>query len=403
MDPSLSSNPINPPPPPIIPVVAPVAAYPTTTVAGMPQSFNHPPYTDMICEAIGALKEKNGSSKRAIAKYIESAFKDLPQSHPALLTHHLKRLKNNGILVMVKKSYKLASTARSEASLPDSTPPNPPDASPGPKRGRGRPPKPTLPTADPNSQQQSIPLADAPEKTLGGPRKNGPVVQLGARKGRGRPPKSGPKKSPSRPRKPKTVRSVVGANAMKRGRGRPPKTLNQLPPQAILPMQGQPMVVPYADAGDTSATVAVPNLPRPRGRPKGTSGAAGLMVPGKRRGRPPKIGGVTANPIKPKKTTGKPVGRPKKTSDGAESKAVAAAYGDLKRKLEFFQSKVKQAVVVLRPQFTSESSNISVIDAIQELEVLAAMDIGIPFKENDQLPPAPPTEPPVPQNEGQMH
>ena len=315
MDPFLSSFPIDPAPPPSIPVVAAVVANPTTTISAMPPIFNHPSYLDMISEAIGALKEKNGSSKRAISKYIESAYKEvLPSTHSTLLTHHLKRLKNNGLLVMVKKSYKLASTSRSEASLPDSSPTNPPDASPGPKRGRGRPPKPkhTLATADLNVQP-FVPLDDGPKKSPGRPRKNGPVGQLGVRKGRGRPPKSGPKKSPGRPRKPKTVRSVVGANAMKRGRGRPPKAVNQLPPQAVMPIQGQPMAVPYADVdAATTATVAVPNLSRPRGRPKGTAGAAGVVVSGKRRGRPPKIGGITVMPIKPKKTTGKPVGRPKK-------------------------------------------------------------------------------------------
>ncbi|XWS23099.1 hypothetical protein CRYUN_Cryun29cG0092300 [Craigia yunnanensis] len=315
MDPSLSFL-RDPPPPPIIPVVTSVVANLTTTVNGVPPNFDHPSYSDMICEAIGALKEKNGSSKRAIAKYIESAHKDLPPTHSELLTHHLKRMKNNGLLVLVKKSYKLASTAGSEASLPDSTPPNPPDVFSGPKRGRGRPPKPklTLPTADLNVQP-FVPLVDGPKKSPGRPRKNGPVGQLGVRKGQGRPPKSGPKKSPGRPRKPKTVRSVVGANAMKRGRGRPPKVLNPLPPQAFMPIQGQPMAVPYADTdvdAATTATVAVPNLSRPGGRPKGTAEAAGVVVPGKRRGRPPKIGGITAIPIKPKKTTGKPVGRPKK-------------------------------------------------------------------------------------------
>ncbi|XVF03214.1 hypothetical protein REPUB_Repub04eG0242100 [Reevesia pubescens] len=385
MDPSFATFSIDPsppiPPPPIIPVIA----NPTTTVAGgLPPSFNHPPYSDMICEAIGALKDKNGSSKRAIAKYIESAYNDLPPTHSALLTHHLKSLKNNGILIMVKKSYKLASsTSRSEALVPDSSPPNPSDASVGPKRGRGRPPKPkssTLPVTDPNSQQP-VSVSDGPKKSPGRPKKNGPVEQLGVvRKGRGRPPKTGPKKSTGRLRKPKTVRSVVGANAMKRGRGRPP---NQVLPHGVLPIQGQPMAVPYADtAAATTASVDVVNSPRPRGRPKGSAGAAaagaglGVVIPGKRRGRPPKIGaGVTAKqPIKPKKTTGKPVGRPKK------------------------QSKVKQAVGVLKPQFTGES-NISAIGAIQELEGLAAMDVSKPFKEDAQLPvpapPPPPTQPPL--------
>ena len=64
---------------------------------------------------------------------------------------------------------------------------------------------------------------------------------------------------------------------------------------------------------------------------------------------------------------------------------------------------MKQAVGVLKLQYTSESS-ISAIGAIQELEGLAAMDISTPFKEGAQLPPPlPPTQPPVPQNEGQVH
>ncbi|OMO65129.1 Histone H1/H5 [Corchorus olitorius] len=455
MDPSLSSlssipidlpHPIHPPPilptipvlapaPAPAPVPAPAVANPTTVATGvLPPTFSHPPYSDMIVEAIGALKDSNGSSKRAIAKYIESTHRDLPPTHSALLTHHLKRLKNNGLLVMVKKSYKLASTARSEGFIPDSAPvplpsnPNPPDASPGPKRGRGRPPKPkpisqpTLQTVDPNPTQQpvtvTVPLAEGPRKSPGRPRKNNapavpvpvPVqVQLGVRRGRGRPPKTGLKKSPGRPRKPKTVRSVVAANSVKRGRGRPPKAMNQLPPQSVLPIQGQPVAVPYADAAATTATGVAQNLGRPRGRgrPKGVASAAvaAAVVPGKRRGRPPKLGGVSAaKPLTPRKTTGKPVGRPKKNTEGAESKALAAAYGDLKRKVEFFQSRVKQAVGVLKPQFTSES-NISAIGAIQELEGLAAMDISSTFKDDAQPmampPPASSNQPPLAQIEGQ--
>ncbi|MBA0575634.1 hypothetical protein Golob_027725, partial [Gossypium lobatum] len=55
----------------------------------------------MIIEAIGALKEKNGSSKRAISKYIELAHKPYPPSHDELLTQHLKLLKSSGQLVMI--------------------------------------------------------------------------------------------------------------------------------------------------------------------------------------------------------------------------------------------------------------------------------------------------------------
>ncbi|XP_038994214.1 basic salivary proline-rich protein 4-like isoform X2 [Hibiscus syriacus] len=316
MDPSLSSISLAPPPPPIVPVIA--TSQTTTIAGGLPPSFSHPPYSDMICEAIGALKESDGSSKKAIAS----------------------------------------------------------DVSTGPKRGRGRPPKPKA--ADFNPQQQAVPFSDVPKRPPGRPRKSGPVGQIGVirSQGRGRPPKSGHKKSPGRPKKPKTVRSVVGASAMKRGRGRPPKASIQLPAQAVIPNYGQPVAVPYADSAAVTADVGVPS---PRGRPKGTARAAAVVSLGKRRGRPPKIAGVT---VKPMKTTGKPVGRPKK------------------------QSKVKQAVEALKPQFTN-GSNSSAIDAILELEGLAAMDIGsTPSKAADaQLPPPPPLaagQPPVEHDEGRV-
>ncbi|KAK9062773.1 hypothetical protein SSX86_019963 [Deinandra increscens subsp. villosa] len=67
----------------------------------------HPPYAEMITAAITALKDKDGSSRQAISKYIEKEFANLPPTHSTLLTHHLKRLKNLGQLVMNKHSYML--------------------------------------------------------------------------------------------------------------------------------------------------------------------------------------------------------------------------------------------------------------------------------------------------------
>ncbi|XP_039054742.1 HMG-Y-related protein A-like [Hibiscus syriacus] len=331
MDPSLCSISPATTPPPIVPVVAPTTQ--TKTIAGgLPPSFSHPPYSDMICEAIGALKESNGSSKKAIAS----------------------------------------------------------DVSTGPKRGRGRPPKPKA--ADSNPLQQPVPFSDVPKRLPGRPRKSAPMAQLGVirSQGRGR---------PGRPKKRKTVRSVVGASAMKRGRGRPPKASIQLPQQAVIPNYGQPVAVPYADSAAVTADIGVP---RPRGRPKGTARAAAVVSLGKRRGRPPKIAGVT---VKPMKTTGKSVGRPKKATDGAksESKALAAAHEDFKKKLEFFQLKVRQAVEALKPQFTSESNG-SAVDAILELEGLVAINIAsTPWKAADaQPPPQAAGQPPVAHDEGQV-
>ncbi|GAB2213032.1 hypothetical protein Droror1_Dr00021046 [Drosera rotundifolia] len=82
------------------------AANPIPTHLTIP---SHPPYAEMIITAITVLNSKTGSSKKAIAKYVMQAYGDrhLPPAHLGLLTHHLKRLKNSGELIMVKKSYKI--------------------------------------------------------------------------------------------------------------------------------------------------------------------------------------------------------------------------------------------------------------------------------------------------------
>jgi hypothetical protein len=309
----------------------------------------------MIYSAITALKEQDGSSRIAIAKYIERAYPGLSPSHSDLLTHHLKRLKNSGALVLNKKSYLLprsdintdiSATITTTATVSTNPPQIQPQyvapissAPPEQKRGRGRPPKtkanglpPTPASVLANGQPQTglgshvsvtaqtqsqlvvssvgtpVDSTSTGRKGRGRPKKMvvteaGPLV---VKKGRGRPPNSGPlgsKKSPGRPRKPK---SLVGA---KKGPGRPPK--NQL----------KPVTVPYAVASPTATATdaaAVFNVasPKPRGRPrKGatpTSAGAVVMVQAKRPGRPAKVPGVMK--LKPKKNSGRPVGRPRKVN-----------------------------------------------------------------------------------------
>ncbi|KAK3224529.1 hypothetical protein Dsin_011554 [Dipteronia sinensis] len=106
----LDNQPSPPHPPPqqqpsvvFLPLHQFVAASPAA-----PPALNHPPpYPEMIYAAITALKEKGGSSKRAIEKHIKQTYSNLPPNHSALLTHHLHCLKNSGHLLMFKKSYKL--------------------------------------------------------------------------------------------------------------------------------------------------------------------------------------------------------------------------------------------------------------------------------------------------------
>ena len=75
----------------------------------------HPKYSDMIKQAISSLKERNGSSRQAIVKYIKANFKvsDGSDSHVKLA---LKRMVAGGDLLQPKGtgasgSFKLAKVA----------------------------------------------------------------------------------------------------------------------------------------------------------------------------------------------------------------------------------------------------------------------------------------------------
>ncbi|CAH8666057.1 unnamed protein product [Dicrocoelium dendriticum] len=67
---------------------------------------DHPPYFDMVKHAIKELKERNGSSRQAIAKYIKAHYKVDDKAD-----HHLRRA-----LVTAVKSGKLVHTKGMGAS-----------------------------------------------------------------------------------------------------------------------------------------------------------------------------------------------------------------------------------------------------------------------------------------------
>ncbi|KAG9459194.1 hypothetical protein H6P81_003702 [Aristolochia fimbriata] len=231
---------------------------------GAPPVAHHPPYKQMIIKAIVDLNEKKGSSRKAIAKYIDASFSNLPHSHAALLSHHLGRLKKKGVLQMVKHSYKLSKApGKNPNALVQS-------------RGRGRPPKPK-PLVDPS----------APKR------------------GRGRPPKPKPEgfiPSPRRPRgRPRKDSFVV------------PSTIGTL---AVMPIAGTAAAV-----AQNKIPVAVgASPPRPRGRPRKADGGKEKRP----RGRPRKAGipVVTRSPLEKR-----PRGRPRKVVTVAPA-ATAAATAD---------------------------------------------------------------------------
>ncbi|KAF7834558.1 histone H1-like [Senna tora] len=240
---------------PLLPIVTSVVATVderNNNVAVAHGTPNHPTYKEMIHNAIAALKKRNGSSKRAIAKYIDQTFTHLPSTHSALLTLHLKRLKSEGVLVMVKKSYKFA---RSYSSSHPAQP----------KCGRPRKPKPNLEQPQPlkarnNAKRMLVALGLEDESANSGVKKRGP----------GRPPKESPVEV-SEPKIRRLIQVKIGLerrpklksvskipNGPKRGVGRPPKT------------QSNVSVIPFMPSVTVRQSLPVMPIasPRGRGRPK---------------------------------------------------------------------------------------------------------------------------------------
>uniref|UniRef100_A0A0D9W9H5 H15 domain-containing protein n=1 Tax=Leersia perrieri TaxID=77586 RepID=A0A0D9W9H5_9ORYZ len=77
---------------------------------------SHPPYFEMIKEAISGLKERTGSSAHAIGKYMEEKHgKSLPANYKKMLSIQLRGFAAKGKLVKVKASYKLSDAAKKDS------------------------------------------------------------------------------------------------------------------------------------------------------------------------------------------------------------------------------------------------------------------------------------------------
>ncbi|KAK8934529.1 hypothetical protein KSP39_PZI015034 [Platanthera zijinensis] len=73
---------------------------------------SHPPYLEMVVDAITTLKERTGSSQYAITKFVEDKHKDKLSANFKKLLAQLRNLTASGKLTKVKASYKIPSTAR---------------------------------------------------------------------------------------------------------------------------------------------------------------------------------------------------------------------------------------------------------------------------------------------------
>ena len=82
-----------------------------------PKATAHPKYEDMVKAAILALKDRNGSSVPAIAKYLAANYK-LPDNFKKILSTQLKNLVKSGKLLKVKASYKLGEALKKVPKKP---------------------------------------------------------------------------------------------------------------------------------------------------------------------------------------------------------------------------------------------------------------------------------------------
>ncbi|XP_004247649.1 histone H1-like [Solanum lycopersicum] len=94
-------------------MVSATASAKKTSAPKKPRS--HPPYVEMISEAITTLKERTGSSQVAIAKFIEEKQKGLPPNFRKLLLVQLKKLVASGKLTKIKSSFKVSPVVKPAA------------------------------------------------------------------------------------------------------------------------------------------------------------------------------------------------------------------------------------------------------------------------------------------------
>ncbi|KAK1261854.1 hypothetical protein QJS04_geneDACA001069 [Acorus gramineus] len=92
------------------------AKKPAASKAAAAAAQSHPPYFQMIKEALLALHEKSGSSPYAIAKHMEENHKGaLPENYKKMLGLQLKNFTAKGKLVKVKASFKLSEAGKKES------------------------------------------------------------------------------------------------------------------------------------------------------------------------------------------------------------------------------------------------------------------------------------------------
>ncbi|MCP4234556.1 MAG: histone H1/H5 family protein [Aestuariibacter sp.] len=77
----------------------------------------HPTYASMVAAAVGALKERTGSSRHAIKKYVKGNY-DVKDNADLHINRALKNMLAKDVLVQAKGCYKLAKKPKEAAKKP---------------------------------------------------------------------------------------------------------------------------------------------------------------------------------------------------------------------------------------------------------------------------------------------
>ncbi|KAE9607476.1 putative High mobility group protein HMGA [Lupinus albus] len=310
---------------------------PTTLAPPPPRNVDRPSYSNMICSAIRALKEKNGSSKRSIGKYMKQEYKDLlPPNHETLLTQNLNDLKEKNILIMVKRSYKFPVPSPHQNAEPKST---------------------QLGLNDEGEFSSSVVGATTEVKKMGQDRSlkvSGEEEEVSSmlRLENGK-----------RVRRPSTkyqsFPTEIISNDHKRKPGRPQKA----------------HVKPARSNGGGALGSS-----KPRGRPKKNVVAS------------PSIAGSSAaygggkKPVVARKPKKKTIEKPVGCTEGSEVDKHKDIKADLRNKFKFIKTRLSRAVTVLRTYFHRRSPVVTRI-AIHDLQDLASLDMDMLLTRGDTPPP----------------
>ncbi|KAL8229316.1 hypothetical protein R6Q57_014216 [Mikania cordata] len=166
------------------------------------KTASHPPYFQMIKEALLALKEKGGSSPYAIGKFMEEKHKAvLPENFRKMLAVQLKNSAAKGKLTKVKASYKLSDSGKKEKA---------PAAAAGKKKLAEKQTKPKKPAAVPSARATATVTAGGSKKAAKGLKK---AVKSPAKKKVTA--KKVKKMTPAKAKQPKSIKSPAAKRVRK--------------------------------------------------------------------------------------------------------------------------------------------------------------------------------------------